>query len=76
METMTIDVMVDGRATITDPRGRKAYLSADQWAYIQSQRIEIRAANGERIEKFWYAKALEYHVLSQNTQRSSQKYSA
>lgn len=73
METMTIDVMVDGRATITDPRGRKAYLTSDQWAYIQSQRIEIRAASGERIEKFWYAKALEYHVLTQNATSSRKK---
>ena len=70
---MTVDVMVDGRATITDPRGRKAYLSAGQWAYIQSQRIEIRAVSGERIEKFWYAKALEYHILSQNQPRRTQK---
>lgn len=70
---MTVDVMVDGRATITDPRGRKAYLSPDQWAYIQSQRIEIRAVSGERIEKFWYAKALEYHILSQNTPLYSKK---
>lgn len=70
---MTIDVMVDGRATITDPRGRKAYLTADQWAYIQAQRIEIRATRGKRIELFWYAQALAYHILTQNATSSRKK---
>ncbi len=66
---MTVDVMIDGRAVITDPIGRKAYLNADQWAYIQAQRIEIRATIGERIELFWYAQVLKYHILSQNLTR-------
>lgn len=70
---MTIDVMVDGRATITDPRGRKAYLTPDQWAFIQSQRLEIRATKGERIELFWYTQALAYHVLAQNLKHPAKK---
>lgn len=73
METMTVDVMIDGRAIITDPNGRKASLSADQWAYIQAQRIEIRATRGKRIELFWYAQALAYHILSQNQTRQTKK---
>lgn len=73
METMTVDVMVDGRATITDPNGKTAHLSADQWAYIQAQRIEIRSQKGQRIELFWYMQALAYHILSQNISHSAQK---
>lgn len=70
---MLVDVMIDGTARITDPRGRVAYLTIDQWAYIQHQRIDIRAEKGERIEKFWYAQALEYHILSQNIDSQAKK---
>ena len=70
---MTVDVMTDGTAVITDPRARTAKLSADQWAYIQSQRIDIRAEKGERIEKFWYMQALAYHILNQNSAKQKQK---
>ena len=70
---MTVDVMIDGRAVITDPIGRKAILTADQWAFIQAQRIEIAAAKGKRIELFWYMQALAYHILSQNQTRQTQK---
>lgn len=70
---MTVDVMADGTAVITDPRARTAKLSADQWAYIQSQRIDIRAEKGERIEKFWYMQALAYHILNQNSAGQTQK---
>lgn len=70
---MKVDVMIDGRAIITDPNGRKAILTADQWAFIQAQRIEIAAAKGKRIELFWYMQALAYHILTQNATSSRKK---
>lgn len=70
---MTVDVHMDGRVLVTDDAGRTACLNADQWAYIQAQRLALRSQYARQIEENWYLQVLCFHVLSQNSASSAKK---
>jgi hypothetical protein len=54
-----IDVWTNGYTKIAYPDGHVKTLMPDQWASLQSARLQCRSKYGATVESTWYAERLE-----------------
>jgi hypothetical protein len=59
MEKIMIDVWINGYTKITYSDGYVKTLMPDQWASLQSARLQCRSKHGATVESTWYAEQLE-----------------